>query len=97
MQTHAAKKSRVYRRKTVSAAAIVVRPKTAMEMLNCGRTRLYEMLAAGELDSYLDAGARQITVESIHRRIERLRNGPFVGRYRRQTDRGIGKLKEATA
>jgi hypothetical protein len=71
MQTHTQKNSRAARRKTVGAVALVVRPKKAEEMLNCGHTRLYEMLAAGELDSYLDGGARQITVDSIHRRIQR--------------------------
>jgi excisionase family DNA binding protein len=40
-------------------------------LLNCGRTRLYELLAAGELDSYIDGRARKIIVASIHRHIER--------------------------
>jgi hypothetical protein len=40
-------------------------------MLGCGRTQLYEMIEAGELDSYLDGAARKITTASIHRRIER--------------------------
>jgi hypothetical protein len=50
---------------------LVVRPLQAMEMLQCGRATLYEMIAAGELDSYVDGAARKITVASIHRRIER--------------------------
>jgi hypothetical protein len=40
-------------------------------MLSCGRTRLYELLAAKELDTFLDGGARKITVASIHAYIER--------------------------
>jgi excisionase family DNA binding protein len=50
---------------------LVVRPKQAMKMLNCERAQLYEMIAAGELDSYRDGAARKITIASIHQRINR--------------------------
>jgi excisionase family DNA binding protein len=50
---------------------LVVSPRRAMLMLDCGRTRVYELIAQGELDSYLDGRSRKITVESIHRYIER--------------------------
>jgi hypothetical protein len=50
---------------------LVVNPRRAMHMLDCGRTRLYDLIGNGELDSYLDGRARKITVESIHRHIER--------------------------
>jgi hypothetical protein len=40
-------------------------------MLGCGNTRGYELLAAGELESFLDGRARKITVESIHNYIAR--------------------------
>jgi hypothetical protein len=50
---------------------LVVKPARACAMLSCGRTRLYELLAAKELDSFLDGGARKVTVASIHRYIER--------------------------
>jgi hypothetical protein len=50
---------------------LVVRPRRAKQMLDCGNTRLYELLKSNELDSYLDGGARKITVESIHRLIAR--------------------------
>jgi len=50
---------------------LVVKPARACQMLSCGRTRLYELLAARELDTFLDGGARKITTESIHRYIER--------------------------
>jgi hypothetical protein len=50
---------------------LVVSPRRAMRMLDCGRTRLYEVIAQGELDSYLDGRSRKITVESIYRYIER--------------------------
>jgi excisionase family DNA binding protein len=51
--------------------ALVVGPHQTGVMLNCGRTRVYELLAAGELDSFRDGRARKITVASIHRYIER--------------------------
>jgi hypothetical protein len=50
---------------------IVVRPKCARRMLNCGQTRLYELIAAGKLDSFLDGRSRKITVESIYRYVRR--------------------------
>ena len=51
--------------------ALVVKPARACQMLSCGRTRLYQLIAAKELDSFLDGGARKITIASIHRYIER--------------------------
>jgi hypothetical protein len=52
-------------------APLVVKPKLAWRMLGCGNTHGYELLAAGELDSFLDGRGRKITVESIHRYIAR--------------------------
>jgi hypothetical protein len=40
-------------------------------MLGCGNTRGYELLAAGELDSFLDGRSRKITVASIHAYVAR--------------------------
>jgi hypothetical protein len=42
-----------------------------MVMLDCGRTRLYEMLANNELESFMDGTHRKITVASIRARIQR--------------------------
>jgi hypothetical protein len=50
---------------------IVVSPARAKAMLDCGTTRLYELIAAGELESYRDGKSRKITVASIKARIER--------------------------
>ena len=49
----------------------LVKPKVAWKMLACGNTRGYELLAAGELESFLDGRSRKITVASIRRYIER--------------------------
>jgi hypothetical protein len=50
---------------------LVVSPRRARYMLDIGNTRLYELLNRNELDSFLDGRNRKITVESIHRLIER--------------------------
>ena len=44
---------------------LVVKPKVAWKMLACGNTRGYELLAAGELESYKEGRSRKITVASI--------------------------------
>lgn len=55
----------------VSPGPLVVKPRDAWRMLGCGNTRGYELLAAGELDSFLDGRSRKITVASIHAYIAR--------------------------
>jgi hypothetical protein len=52
-------------------APLVVKPRDARHMLACSNTRLYELLAARELDSFLDGRSRKITMESIRRYITR--------------------------
>jgi hypothetical protein len=51
---------------------LVVRPRVAWRMLDCGNTHGYELLNAGELDSFKDGEARKIVVESIYRYIARM-------------------------
>jgi hypothetical protein len=48
---------------------LLVRPRRACHLLDCGITRLYELLNRGELESFLDGRSRKITVESIQRYI----------------------------
>jgi excisionase family DNA binding protein len=50
---------------------LVVRPNVAMRLLDCSRESLYELINAGEIQSYRDGSARKITVKSIHDLIER--------------------------
>ena len=50
---------------------LVVSPRRARQLLDTGNTRLYELISAGELDSFLAGRSRKITVESIHRFVER--------------------------
>ncbi len=49
----------------VDVEPLAVKPKVAWKMLGCGNTRGYELLAAGELESYKDGHSRKITVASI--------------------------------
>jgi hypothetical protein len=44
---------------------LVVKPKVAWKMLSCSNTQGYELLAAGELESYKEGRSRKITVASI--------------------------------
>jgi hypothetical protein len=55
----------------VDVEPLVVKPKVAWKMLGCGNTRGYELLMAGELESYKDGGSRKITVASIKAYIAR--------------------------
>ncbi len=55
-----------------NVAPLIVKPREARRILACGNTRLYELIAAGELQSFLDGRSRKITVDSIHRYIARL-------------------------
>jgi len=50
---------------------LVVKPKVAWKLLACSNNRGYELIAAGELESFRDGRSRNITVASIHRFIAR--------------------------
>jgi hypothetical protein len=50
---------------------LVVSPRRAKHMLDCGHTRLYELLEAGEIESFKDGKSRKITVASIKSLIAR--------------------------
>jgi hypothetical protein len=45
---------------------LVVKPKEARRMLACSHTRIYELMNAGEIQSFTDGRSRKITVASIH-------------------------------
>ncbi len=50
---------------------LAVKPKKACQLLDCGNTRLYALLARRELVSFKDGKSRKITVESIRNYITR--------------------------
>jgi len=45
---------------------VMVRPSTACAMLDCGPTRLYQLIKDGELESFTDGRRRCISVASIY-------------------------------
>ena len=57
---------------------LIVSPRRARLMLDCGNTRLYELIAANELESFKAGKSRKIVVASIRayiaRRIEASRS-----------------------
>lgn len=59
----------IYSTAISDVGVLVVKPKQARLMLACSHTRLYELIAARELESFRDGRSRKITVESIKRYI----------------------------
>jgi excisionase family DNA binding protein len=51
---------------------LAVSPRQACKLLSIGNTRLYQLIGAGELESYHDGRMRRITMQSIRRRVARL-------------------------
>jgi hypothetical protein len=50
---------------------LVVKPAVSAAVLSVGRTRLYALLDANELESFKDGASRKITVTSIREYITR--------------------------
>ena len=70
-----------------SIEPLAVKPRVAWRMISCGHSRGYELLRAGELESFLDGASRKIIVESIKAYVARRRaanDGKFRARGRRQ-------------
>lgn len=59
-------------------APLAVSPKKAEQILDIGHTRLYQLMNSGELESYLDASSRKITMRSIVAYVERRLNANKV-------------------
>lgn len=73
---------------------LVVKPRVAWKMLACSNTRGYELLAAGELESFLDGRSRKITVDSIQRYIAR-RLAPSDASKERQPPQSSWRLSKS--
>jgi excisionase family DNA binding protein len=50
---------------------LIVKPREARRLLSVSQKRLYELLNAGELESFKDGASRKITVESIRAYVAR--------------------------
>ena len=55
----------------INVRPLVVGTAEAGRLGGWGKTRVFQLIAAGELESYLDGRVRRITVESIEARIHR--------------------------
>jgi excisionase family DNA binding protein len=62
-----------------SSRPLAVPPRLACQLLSVGLTRLYELLNAGELESFHIGRARRITLASIHAYIELNRSAACRG------------------
>jgi excisionase family DNA binding protein len=74
---------------------LAVSPRQACGLLGIGNTRLYELIAAGELVSYHEGRARRITMASIRARVARLVGVPATAASARR-HRGRPRKNPAT-
>jgi hypothetical protein len=88
------KPARSPRKSSIAVEPLVVRPAEAWRMLGCGPTYGYELLAAGELDSFIDGAARKITVQSIKRYIAKKLATSGTAKVRRSPKNRPGAKKE---
>jgi len=54
---------------------LLLRPEEAADVLGIGRSKLYDLLATGEIESVHIGSCRRIPVEGLHSYVERLRAG----------------------
>lgn len=55
----------------ISTGPLVVRVPKCCQILDTGKTRVYELIRAGELESFLDGKVRKVTIDSIHAYVAR--------------------------
>lgn len=54
---------------------LLLKPEEAAEVLGIGRSKLYELLAAGEIESVRIGASRRVPMKGLHDFVERLRAG----------------------
>jgi excisionase family DNA binding protein len=59
--------------RSAGVARLLLKPEEAAEVLGIGRSTLYELLAAGQIESVHIGKARRIPVASLEQYVERLR------------------------
>jgi excisionase family DNA binding protein len=69
--------------KVIDERALIIDVTGAAVMLNKSRDKVYELIRAGELQSYLEGGrSRRVVIASIHAYINRMVTQPFTrGRF----------------
>jgi excisionase family DNA binding protein len=68
-------------------APLVASPNQAMRAIQVSRKKLYELINAGELESYTEGKSRRITVKSINEYVERRLAAEAARRGRATSDR----------
>jgi len=54
---------------------LLLTPEEAARAVGLGRTKLYELLRCGELESVQIGAARRVPVDAVHAYVQRLRTG----------------------
>ena len=57
------------------AERLLLKPEEAAALLGIGRSKLYELLAAGEIESVRIGSSRRVPMKGLHDYVERLRAG----------------------
>ncbi len=52
---------------------LVVRVRDACRLLSCSQTRIYELMASGEIEAFRDGGSRRVLMSSVKQYIDRRR------------------------
>ena len=84
---------------TAVVEPLAVSPRECCRLLGIKTTRFYQLLAAGELETYLDGRARRVTMRSIRARIARLlaADGATGAITQAPTPRRRGRPRKVTA
>ena len=69
----------------------------AMQSLGCGHDQIYDLMHAGEIDSYLDGRARRIIVASLEAYVARRRKASKQFEHARYPVRSLRKGASASA
>ncbi len=59
---------------------LLLKPEEAAEVLGIGRSKLYQLLADGSLDSVKLGGLRRVSVDALQEFVERLRKADSLAR-----------------
>lgn len=58
---------------------LLYKPEEAAKALGIGRSKIYALMASGQLESVLVGGSRRIPLDAMHAFIEQLRESPSEG------------------
>jgi excisionase family DNA binding protein len=64
----------------VRVEKLLLRPDEAADVLGIGRSKLYELMATGEVESVFIGSCRRVPMEVLHAYVRRLRAAGIVSR-----------------